>query len=64
MSMIPVNSTAIRAIGHDGRTLFVQFRSRATIYCHPRVPAWVYLGLLAAPSVGAYYNRHIRGRFR
>ncbi len=64
MSLISVNSSAIRAVGYDGYTLAVLFHTSDTVYTHPGVPLWVYLGLMAASSMGAYYNRHIRGRYR
>jgi hypothetical protein len=61
--MIPVHSSAIRAVGYDGSTLTVEFHS-GRIYDHPNVPDSVYEGLKRASSKGAYYNRHIRGRYR
>lgn len=64
MSLQPVHSSAIRAVGYDGYTLAVLFRQSGMLYLHPGVPESVYLGLLHAPSKGAYYNRHIRGRYR
>ena len=60
--MIPVNSSAIRAVGYDAGTLIVQFHSGRT-YDHPRVPYAVYAGLMRASSKGAYYNENIRGRY-
>ena len=62
--MIPVNSSAIRAVDHDGHTLYVQFRTSDTIYSHPHVPYSVFLALLHAESIGSYYSRHIRGKYR
>jgi hypothetical protein len=61
--MISVNSSAIRAIGYDGYTLTVEFHS-GRVYDHPGVPYSVYVGLLQADSIGTYYNRHIRGKYR
>jgi hypothetical protein len=63
MSMIAVRSSAIRAIGYSGNTLFVQFRSSNTIYCHRGVPITLYWAFLRAESLGRFYARHIRGRF-
>ncbi len=63
MTLIPVSSSAIRAIGYDGYTLTVEFHNSG-VYDHPGVPYDVYAGLMAAPSKGAYYNRYIRGRYR
>ncbi len=61
--MIPVNSSAIRAVGYDGYTLTVEFHN-GRAYDHPGVPYSVYVGLIYADSIGAYYNRHIRGIYK
>ena len=61
--MIPVSSTAIRAIGCDSSVLTVEFNG-GRVYDHPGVPEWVYHEFMSAPSMGAYYNRHIRGKYR
>lgn len=61
--MTLVNSSAIRAVGYDGHTLTVEFHT-GRIYDHPNVPYSVYLEFMNAPSLGAYYNQHIRGRYR
>ena len=63
MLMIRVHSCAIRAIGYDGYTLSVEFHS-GRVYDHPGVPESVFHELMDATSKGAYYNRHIRGRYR
>jgi hypothetical protein len=63
MSLIPVSSSAIRAVGYDGRTLIVAFHNGRT-YPHPGVPYALFEGLMAAPSKGAFYNRFIRGKYR
>ena len=62
MSMTPVSSSAIAAIGYDGYTLRVEFHNSG-VYDHPGVPYAVYAGLMSASSKGAYYNQHIRGRY-
>jgi hypothetical protein len=62
-TLIPVNSSAIRAVGYDGYTLTVEFHS-GRIYDHPGVPEAVFRGLMNASSMGAYYNQRIRGRYR
>jgi hypothetical protein len=64
MSLMLVNSSAIRAVGYDGDTLAVQFHTSDTIYCHHGVPYSVYVGLMHASSMGAYYNQYIRGRYQ
>lgn len=64
MSLISVNSSAIRAVGYDGYSLAVLFHTSDTIYLHPGVPPWIYAGLMAASSMGAYYNAHVRGKYK
>jgi hypothetical protein len=63
MSMIEVNSSAIAAIGYQNGILAVTFHNSGTYY-HSAVPYSVYAGLMQADSIGAYYNRFIRGRYR
>ena len=63
MTLIKVNSSAIRAVDYDGSTLTVEFHTGRT-YDHPDVPYSVYLELMNAPSIGAYYNKNIRGKYK
>jgi hypothetical protein len=58
-----VNSSAIRAVGYDGHTLTVEFHT-GRIYDHPGVPYSVYVEFMNTSSMGNYYSRHIRGRYR
>jgi hypothetical protein len=64
MSLVSVNSSAIAAVGYDGSNLAVLFHTSDTVYVHHGVPHSVYAGFLQASSMGAYYNRHIRGRYQ
>jgi hypothetical protein len=61
--MISVSSSAIAAIGYEGGTLYVTIHTGRT-YPHPGVPYPVYAAFMHASSKGAFYNRHIRGRYR
>jgi len=63
-TLIAVDSAAIRAVDYDGQTLAVLFHTSDTIYEHHGVPLSVFLGLMQADSMGAYYNQHIRGKYR
>jgi hypothetical protein len=63
MTLIPVHSSAIHAVGYDGYTLTIEFNSGRSCD-HHGVPYEVYVALMAAFSIGAYYNRYIRGRYR
>jgi hypothetical protein len=62
-TLIPVDSSAIRAVGYDGSTLTVEFHS-GRIYDHPGVPYSVFEDFMQSSSKGAYYNQHIRGKYK
>jgi hypothetical protein len=64
MSLTLVNSASIRAVGWISNHLFVQFHTGDEIYDHPGMPYQVYQEFMDATSMGAYYNRYIRGRYR
>lgn len=65
MKMIPVQSSAIRAVGYDLSTMRmdIQFIEGET-YPFCGVPQNVFEGLLSARSVGTYYNQYIRDRYQ
>jgi hypothetical protein len=64
VTLIPVDSHAIRAVGYEGTTLAVLFHTSDTVYLHSKAPLAVYLGLIRASSIGAFYNRYIRGKYK
>lgn len=64
MSMISVNSSAIAAIGFENGVLAVRFRNNPKIYYLPNVPYSLFSAFLNAPSLGAFFNQHLRGKFR
>ena len=60
---IPVHSSLLASIGYSANaTLDLEFRSGA-LYRYFAVPPAVFLGLMAAESKGAYFNRNVRNRF-
>ena len=61
-TLIPVKSSAIRAIGYEGGTLTVEFHT-GRVYDHPNVPYSVFSTFLRATSKGTFYNQNIRGRY-
>lgn len=65
MDMIPVNSSAISAVGYDPRTMRMKIRFvQGDAYDFCRVPEHVFTELLNAQSKGNYYNEHIRDRYQ
>ena len=59
MKMQPVESSTITAIGHEGSTLEIHFKSGGR-YQYDPVPAAVHAALIAAKSIGSYFHQHIR----
>jgi hypothetical protein len=64
MTLIAVNSSAIEAVGFDGYTLAVKFHTSDEIYEHHGCPHSLYEDFMNAPSMGAFYNQNIRGKFQ
>ena len=64
MNVTAVESSTLRAIGYDEGlgVLRLEFRSRAACE-YFGVPAAVHDSLLRAPSIGACFNREVRGCF-
>lgn len=62
MSMISVNSSAIRAIGYEDGTLAVAFHNSGTYY-HHGVSYELFERFMRSGSKGAFYNAYIRGRY-
>jgi hypothetical protein len=58
------DSKAIRSAAYDEETreLIIGLTTGRT-YIYRGVQDWIYDGLLAAPSVGRYYNRRIKDRY-
>jgi lysyl-tRNA synthetase class 2 len=61
MDFIEVSSSSVRAVGYEESRLqmHIEFQDRE-VYEYAGVPPIVYAELLAAPSVGQYFNAHIR----
>jgi hypothetical protein len=61
--MIQLDSSWLRAAGHDGYSLHVELHNGYK-YTLPRVPLSVFEALINAGSPGTYFNRHIRGKYK
>jgi hypothetical protein len=59
-----VASSSLKAVGYDAqqRLLEIEFQ-HGGVYQYSGVPANVYQALLAAPSLGRYFNESIRGDY-
>ncbi len=60
-----VKSASLASVGYDARRrrLEVEFKP-GSVYSYFDVPAAAYRSLLAAPSLGAHLNRHIKSVYR
>ena len=61
-----LQSAALRSVFYDEicHTLRATFRDTGRTYIYEGVPQELYDRLMFADSVGAFFNRHIRDRFR
>jgi hypothetical protein len=64
MSLIPVNSSAVAAIGYENGVLFVRFHDNPKLYSLPKVPYSLFTQFLNASSHGAFWNRYLRRKFK
>ena len=65
MEMQPVKSSQIASVGHDSETntLHVEFKGGGT-YEYDGVPEEVFFNLLQAESVGQYFGKSVRGKYK
>lgn len=58
----PVESSLIRSVGYDlpSSVLEIEFAATGRIYEYLDVPLSVYSRLMASPSIGTYFNEHVR----
>jgi hypothetical protein len=65
MTLTPVQSSSINAIGYDAdtRALHVEFSSGQT-YHYPDVDPEAHQALVNAPSVGSHFAKHIRPHYQ
>ena len=65
MRRVPVDSSVIATVGYDpdDRILEVEFRT-GRLYHYFDVPASRYAALMAAESIGHYFNVAIRDKYR
>lgn len=61
-----VRSSAISGVAYDETRwlLRIRFTSGPEIYEFCGVPPHVYEGFIRAPSMGRYYDQHIRDRYQ
>src|SRR5450432_1900950 len=61
MRFVPVASSSIRALAYDESQLLMQVEFQdGEIYEYSGIHQTAYAQLLASPSVGQYFNAHIR----
>ena len=65
IAMKPVKSSLIAKIGYDpqSKTLAVQMNNSSDTYLYEGVPLSLYDDFLAADSKGAFFVKHVKGKF-
>lgn len=63
--MTPVDSSTIKARHYDAdqMTLRLAFHSGDKVYTFYGVPPDVHDEMMAAPSIGSFFHKHIRGKY-
>lgn len=66
MNRTSVKSSQIAQIGYDAekQVLEIEFKGKGAVYQYSDVPKEVHTGLLAADSVGKYFNENIKGAYK
>jgi hypothetical protein len=59
----PVSSASVRTVGWSGGTLEIEFVS-GDVYQYYEVPQPEFAALLAAESIGAHVNKHIKPHYK
>jgi hypothetical protein len=64
MNMIAIKSSAVAEIGYENGVLAVRFHKNPKTYHLPNVPYSLFAAFLNAPSLGEFWNQHLRGKFK
>lgn len=64
MTMVPVSSTNLRAVGYDPSTQTLRIEFHNATYDYYNVPSAVHSGLMNAPSKGQYHHQYIKNNYR
>jgi hypothetical protein len=65
MELTPVVSSNMAAVGYDAiqNVLVVQFKGNEKQYPYHGVSPELHAEMMAAPSIGSFFARNIKGRF-
>ena len=65
MERTPVKSSLLVSVGYDRGELKLETElTSGAIYEYSAVPPWIHSGLMSADSLGDYYNKRIRDKYR
>lgn len=64
VELISVSSSAIAEVDYQNGTLAVKFHENPKTYELPNVPPSLFLEFINAPSLGEFWNRHLKGKFK
>lgn len=60
----PVQSSNIEAMGHDGKHLFIRFKSGGAVWKYHDVSPEIYAEMKGSGSIGKYHGSFIRPNHR
>lgn len=58
-----VKSSNIQSVGYAAGSLFVRFNS-GTLWRYDEVPNTIFQAMKSAPSVGSYFFKNVKGKFK
>ena len=66
MEWVQVESSSLSAVAYDTvhQLLYVKFKEDNTIYLYYDVPVSIYNDLVQATSIGGFYSRNVRDKYR
>ena len=62
VEMVPVDSSAVEAVGFELGDLYVKYRDGG-LYVYLAVPEWLHRDLVNADSIGGFLNREIKPHY-
>lgn len=64
MTMVPVASSNLEAVGYDASSQTLRIRFHSGTYDYFGVPSHIHQGLMSASSKGSYHATYIKNSYR
>jgi hypothetical protein len=62
---VNVESSSLKEVGYDEKTETLEICfGRGAVYRYHKVPSDVHEGLMSSDSIGGYFHRHVKTKFK